>query len=298
MAISQLGYLGFGVDNVDEWIKFANDVVGLEVTETAEDGTVYLRMDENHHRIALHPGGTGDLSYVGLQTANREEFEKTKESLFSAGVEFAQASPSEISNRMVRDMVKFKASGVPLEVYYGPKVLFEKPFLPTARISGFRTGELGMGHIGVAPDDADEIIHVLLDGLGFKTSDSLGGDERFFHCNGREHTFVVGRPGASDGKRIGHFMLELNSIDDVGSCLDRVEDSGVEVTSRLGKNTNDHMISFYMKTPSGFRMEYGWNGRVVNDEDWQVNIYNRASIWGHRPPSGRRPDQAPTASFR
>ncbi len=298
MAISQLGYLGFGVDNVEEWVKFANDVVGMEVTETAEDGTVYLRIDDNHHRVALHPGGDGDLAYVGLQTANREEFEKTKESLFSTGVEFVQASPSEIENRMVRDMVRFNASGVPLEVYYGPKVLFEKPFLPGARLSGFRTGELGMGHLGVAPDDTDEMIRVLQDGLGFKVSDSLGGGERFFHCNGREHTFVVGRPGTGTGKRIGHFMLELNSIDDVGSCLDRVEDSGVEITSRLGKHTNDHMISFYMKTPSGFGLEYGWNGRVVDDETWQVNIYDQANVWGHRPPSGLRPDQAGSASFR
>ena len=77
---------------------------------------------------------------------------------------------------MVRDMVKFNVSGVPLEVYYGPKVLFEKPFLPSARISGFRTGELGMGHIGVAADDADEIMRVLRDGLGFKTSDFAGRD--------------------------------------------------------------------------------------------------------------------------
>ena len=83
MAISQLGYLGIGVRKVEDWIDFANDVIGFEVSETAEDGTVYLRMDENHHRIALHPGGDDDITYVGLQTANREEFEKTKESLFA-----------------------------------------------------------------------------------------------------------------------------------------------------------------------------------------------------------------------
>ena len=298
MAISQLGYLGIGVRKVEDWIDFANDVIGFEVSETAEDGTVYLRMDENHHRIALHPGGDDDITYVGLQTANREEFEKTKESLFATGVEFAQASEAEIANRMVRDMIKFNVSGVPLEVYYGPKVLFEKPFLPSARISGFRTGELGMGHIGVAADDADEIMRVLRDGLGFKTSDSLGGIERFFHCNGREHTFVVGRAGSGDVKRIGHFMVELNSMDDVGSCLDRVEDRGIEIKYRLGKHTNDHMISFYMHTPSGFLMEYGWNGRLVNDENWQVNIYDRASIWGHRPPGDQSLEQAAAPASR
>ena len=127
---------------------------------------------------------------------------------------------------------------------------------------------------------------------------SLGGIERFFHCNGREHTFVVGRAGSGDVKRIGHFMVELNSMDDVGSCLDRVEDRGIEIKYRLGKHTNDHMISFYMHTPSGFLMEYGWNGRLVNDENWQVNIYDRASIWGHRPPDDQSLEQAAAPASR
>jgi biphenyl-2,3-diol 1,2-dioxygenase len=188
---------------------------------------------------------------------------------------------------MVRDMVKFSASGVPLEVFYGPKVVFERPFRSPLRITGFKTGGMGMGHIGVNADDNEEITHILMNGLGLKVSDALGGGERFFHCAGdaaREHTFVLGRDGAfeSEGRRIQHFMVELNSLDDVGSGLDRVEDNGVVLSSRLGKHTNDHMISFYMFTPSGFRMEYGWNGRTVDDATWNVQIYDRGSIWGHR----------------
>jgi len=281
MAVSALGYLGFGVTDPEKWMKFASNVIGFEVMDSADDGTVYLRMD-------LHPGGNDDLAYIGLQTRSREEFEETKKELFEAGVEYSQASEAEIANRMVRDMVKFNVSGVPLEVFYGPKVVFEKPFKSPLRITGFKTGELGMGHIGVNPDDYEELARVLIEGLGLKHSDALGGSgpERFFHCagsNAREHTFVIGRPGmGGNNKRIGHFMVELNTIDDVGSGLDRCEDYGVQLSSRLGKHTNDHMISFYMYTPSGFRMEYGWNGRTVNDANWNVQIYDKASIWGHR----------------
>jgi biphenyl-2,3-diol 1,2-dioxygenase len=286
MTVSALGYLGFGVTDVEKWLKFSENVIGFEVTETGEDGTVYLRMDELHHRIALHPGGNDDLAYIGMQTRNKDEFEETKKDLFEIGVEFVQGSPAEIENRKVRDMIKFNASGVPMEVFYGPKVLFERPFKSPLRITGFKTGDIGMGHLGVTADDNDEMARILHDGLGMKVSDALGGGERFFHCAGnaaREHTFVLGRPGMPGAdKRIGHFMVELNSLDDVGSGLDRVEDYGVQLSSRLGKHTNDHMISFYMYTPSGFRMEYGWNGRLVNDETWNVQIYDKASIWGHR----------------
>ena len=282
MAVSQLGYLGFGVSSIDAWETYATDVLGLEISERADDGTFYLRMDENHHRVALHPTGEDDLAYVGWQTANRGEFEATKAKLLAGGVEYAQGSEEEIANRHVVDLVKFGVSGINMEVFFGSHVLFERPFKPSTPLQGFKTGELGMGHVGLNPDDADEVMRVLRDCLDFRVSDSLGGGERFFHCNPREHVAVVAsRPGT---KRIGHFMIELNSLDDVGFCLDRCEDQGVEIIRRLGKHTNDHMVSFYMSTPSGFGLEYGWGARVIDDDNWQVQRYDKASIWGHRPP--------------
>src|SRR5262249_25532637 len=155
------------------------------------DETIYLRMDEYHHRISLHPGGNDDVAYIGLACRNKEEFEDTKARLFEGGIEYVQSSEAERTNRHVRDMVKFKAAGVPLEVYYGPHVLFEMPFRPSARITGFETGDMGLGHIGVNADDFEEMSRILKDCLGFRVSDSLGNAERFFHCNPREHTFVV-----------------------------------------------------------------------------------------------------------
>ena len=282
MAVSQLGYLGVGVSNMDAWEAYATEVLGMEVSGRADDGTLYLRMDANHHRLALHPTGTDDLAYVGWQTANREEFEATKAKLLAGGVEYAQGTPEEVANRRVVDMVRCEVSSVPMEVFYGPQVLFERPFKPSTPITGFRTGDLGLGHVGLSPDNDEELIRVLLECLDFRVSDSMRGAERFFHCNPREHTAVVsGTPG---GKRIGHFMIELNSLNDVGACMDLCEDKGVEIVRQLGRHSNDHMTSFYMKNPSDFSIEYGWGGRLIDDETWQVMRYDVGSMWGHRPP--------------
>ena len=92
---------------------------------------------------------------------------------------------------------------------------------------------------------------------------------------------VSNRPSA---KHIGHFMIELNSIDDVGRAYDLADERGVWITQRLGRHTNDHMISFYMETPSGFGVEYGWGGRTVDDSNWQVTKHDHFSMWGHRRP--------------
>ena len=61
MAVSQLGYLGIGVSNMDAWEAYATEVLGMEVSGRADDGTLYLRMDENHHRLALCPTGVSAM---------------------------------------------------------------------------------------------------------------------------------------------------------------------------------------------------------------------------------------------
>ena len=64
MVVSQLGYIGIGVSDVDKWEEFAQEVLGMEVSDRAEDGTVYLRMDELHHRFALYPTGLDDVVHA------------------------------------------------------------------------------------------------------------------------------------------------------------------------------------------------------------------------------------------
>ena len=55
----------------------------------------------------------------------------------------------------------------------------------------------------------------------------------------------------------------------------------------LGRHTNDMMTSFYVRTPSGFEIEYGTGGVLVDEENWEVENYDAMSFWGHRPPEER-----------
>jgi len=94
-------------------------------------------------------------------------------------------------------------------------------------------------------------------------------------------------------------MLEAQSLDDVGRALDLCEDAGIPIVTTLGKHSNDHVISFYLETPSGFSLEYGWNGRLIDDAAWEAPINEAGDLWGHRRPraadeAARRPDPART----
>jgi 3,4-dihydroxy-9,10-secoandrosta-1,3,5(10)-triene-9,17-dione 4,5-dioxygenase len=76
-------------------------------------------------------------------------------------------------------------------------------------------------------------------------------------------------------------MVEVPDVPEVGRALDRMRSHKVTQTATLGQHSNDKMISFYMRCPSNFDIEYGCGGAV---HDWQSHIaheFTRVSLWGH-----------------
>jgi 2,3-dihydroxybiphenyl 1,2-dioxygenase len=284
MAVSQLAYVGIGVSDMTRWKAFASDVLGLQVVEGEPDGTVFLRMDEYHHRLALHPTREDDVLYIGLQVATDAAYAQAKAALRAAGVTVTQGSPDEIANRRVMDLVKFESGDLPFELSIGAHMRWDPPFRPGRPMTGFKTGELGFGHVVLRSETAKETVKLLTEGLGFRISDYIG-TMTFLHCNPRHHSIAI-QPRHPDlprsrDKKMWHFMLETLALDDVGTALDLAGKTGAQLATTLGRHSNDQMVSFYVVTPSGFEVEYGWGGRLVDDATWQVQRHDRGGLWGH-----------------
>jgi 2,3-dihydroxybiphenyl 1,2-dioxygenase len=300
--VTQLGYLGIEVSDLPGWERFATNVLGLASNGTDQDGAMFLRMDEYHHRLALHRGGRDDLAYAGWETQDEASLRAIAERLESQGVRVAWGSAAEAGKRRVIGLIKLRdPSGVAIEVYYGPLVEAERPFRSPRAISGFEAGTRGLGHIVLSVDDYEASLRFYRDGLGLLISDFIelemgpAGSTMvaFFHCGPRHHSIAIAQFPAA--KRLHHFMLELRNTDDIGSTHDLCQDQRVPIVSSLGRHTNDHMLSFYMQTPSGFQVEYGYGGRVIDDDVWEVQLHHAPSIWGHRPQSAT-PVAEPTAT--
>lgn len=289
-SVSQLGYLGLSVKDVDEWERFASEVLGLQPNGRDEDGSLFLRMDEYHHRFTVHPTGNDDVAYLGWEVADEHACHALADQLKAAGFEVTPGTAEEKAARRVAGLIRFQdPSGIPSEIFYGPLMSFEKPFQSPRPITGFKTGELGMGHFVILVDNAEESIHFYRDVLGMRISDyveitpapGVKFQATFFHCNPRHHTIAF-IESSQVAKRLNHFMLQVKSLDDVGSTYYLCQDQQVPITMTLGRHTNDHMTSFYLQTPSGFAVEYGWGAREVDDATWQVQLHTSGSIWGHQ----------------
>ena len=280
-SVTQLGYVGLSVSNIEEWEHFATDVLGLQTNGIDSQGNLSLRMDEYSHRFIIQPTGKDDIDFVGWQVTDEPSLREMAEQLRQAGIEVTDGTDEEAAARKVEGLIKFDdPEDTPTEIYYGPPISFERPFHSPRAISGFVTSEQGLGHVVMHVKDLDRTVKFYRDVLGLKISDFIR-NLVFFHCNPRHHSLAL-----IEGKRnktLNHFMIQTQSMNDVGATYDMVLDLEIPLTRGLGRHTNDHMTSFYMKTPSGFDVEFGWGARTVDDSTWQVQRHEKGSIWGHRP---------------
>ena len=170
-----------------------------------------------------------------------------------------------------------------------------RPFVSPRAGTNFRTGALGLGHLVVHVEDVHAAVAFYTDVLGFRLSDRLDEVLYFLRCNPRHHS--IGLAHLSGPPRLMHVMVEVDSLDAVGTTLDICLARGIRCSS-IGVHTNDRMTSFYLQTPSGFEVEYGWNGLVVHEATWEPGEIDQPSIWGHhqfdpKHPPGPRPFRRP-----
>lgn len=289
MAIKGLGYIGIGASDVPAWAAFAATVLGCEVSGGPGDG-LRMRIDERDWRIAVEPDASDDILYAGWEVSGASDLAAVAQRLEAVGVPVLHDDGSLARRRGVMGLASFTdPAGVPCELFWGATVRGHDPLISPAGVSGFVTGDQGMGHIVIATPELAAVSDFYRDVLGFRLSDHIDmpvGPGRtvpveFLHCNPRHHSYAFAPPPPDHPRKLLHFMLQAKSLDDVGFALDRCAVHGTELAMTLGRHGNDLMLSFYAYTPSGFEVEFGWGARTV-DADWMPARHDRISNWGHK----------------
>lgn len=289
--IRSMAYLGLTTPAAAAWREFGRDILGLQRVDDGADGTLRFRMDEAACRLWVHPGEANDIAYVGWTVADEACALALSDRMEAAGVRTHAAGADESGARRVAGFRWFiDPAGFRHELSWG-QFVDAAPFVPGRPMSGFRTGDQGMGHIVLLVPDLRLADRFYREVLGFHQSDRVASGERellFYHCNGRHHSLAIGSPGPGLAGA-HHLMLEVNALDDVGRAVDLCDRLDVPVSKSIGRHTNDRMISTYLFSPSVLRIEYGFGGREIDDL-WEPKSYTETSIWGHRE---LRPDLPP-----
>ena len=294
-GVIALGYIGWEVTDILAWEELMSEVFGLELRTDGLDNTRHYRVDTRHHRISLYPGKEDRVRYIGWEVDSADELEIISANLKKSGVKVTRATREQLDERGVMEMICFEdMDHFNMEIYYYG-IIDDRPFSPPRASAGFNTGDMGLGHIVIVCEDKQASVDFYQEHLGFRLTDYIymsddKGEERaeivFMHCNPRHHSLAIVNPCfGMQGGYFNHLMLEANSIDDVGRAYDVVNEKNIPIALTLGRHTNDQMTSFYLVTPSGWQIEYGWGGVHVDDATWKPKYYTSPKIWGHARPA-------------
>ncbi|MBM4496385.1 2,3-dihydroxybiphenyl 1,2-dioxygenase [Rhodococcus hoagii] len=234
-------------------------------------------MDDYPARLVIVPGERDGLYATGWECANAEGCRRSVSALPSRlGVRGGHQEEA-----AERNVVEFRQ--VPVRFGVAPGDLpHDRP--AARRIVSpyghkFVTGEQGLGHVVLATKDDAAISSFYRYVLGFKLRlDAPASAGR--GASGGRGPGVAALPGLqpappqprvrapAEPSGIVHLMVEVENSDDVGLCLDRALRKNVKMSATLGRHVNDLMLSFYMKTPGGFDVEFGCEGLEVEDDTW------------------------------
>ena len=280
MPITALAYLGVRSDRLGDWAGFAGKILGMQAIDRGRSALAF-RMDDREQRLLVtdEPGDT--LAFIGWEVADAADLEHFAARLDAAGVAVRWGSAELCDRRFVARLIWFlDPVGNRIELVEGP-MRADTPFVPGRPIDGFKTGPLGMGHAVLHVSDFEAMLPFYRDLLGFGVSDYglTPHPLYFFHVNGRHHSFAMVGSGAQG---FHHFMVEFQNLDDVGQGYDLACQDMERIAYTLGRHTNDYMTSYYAKTPSGFFVESGWGGRVIDPATWEPHeTFTGPSFWGH-----------------
>jgi len=278
MNVAALAYVETESTDPAAWTSFAPEILGGSLAEDAPEGHVEVRFDERHHRIAVRPGQAIGLVALGWEVEAGADLGSEFTRLEELGLSPEWTTRHGWSSRE-RDILAFHDRFGYRHELVDASAAPTMPFVPARDISGF----VAVGHAVVGVPDRDEAVGFYTETMGFRLSDRIDVEERglhlaFLRCSARHHSLAVYR---SERPNLLHLMVELAARNDVEATLAICEERGIAL-SEIGQHSNDQTISFYLVTPSGFEIEYGFGSLEVDEDTWEVADLDVTSNWGHR----------------
>lgn len=289
--ISSLAYVVLKAPDLSAWRRFGCDDLGLMEGAESDDECLFLRMDDRPFRFAIEKADAPSFVAGGWELPNSDAFKACLDGLRKAGIPVQIGDAELAQRRQVKEIAVCKdPSGNGVELHWG-RVVDYQPFTSPVGVSGFVTGDMGLGHVVLPAHNLDETLGFYKGLLGFSDTDYIrvplspepdgpAAQVHFLHCNNNRHHSVALTDMPQPAGAV-HVMVEALTLDDVGYALDRIKASGTHLSASLGRHTNDRMLSFYVRTPNGFDIEFGTGGWQVDWSTYVATTSLKDSAWGH-----------------
>jgi 3,4-dihydroxy-9,10-secoandrosta-1,3,5(10)-triene-9,17-dione 4,5-dioxygenase len=287
--IRGLGYIKVQTTDMERWRKLAFEVLGFAKGSGPDKNALYLRMDERASRIVIVAGDADGVVDIGWEVRDHAALARVRAAVEAAGIAVKALGLEEADARRVEEVIAFQdPSGASIEIFHGA-ILDHSPVV-TPFGAKFVTGTQGLGHVVLPVMDLDGAFNFYSEVLGFFPRGAFRLPAppeygplriRFMGVNERHHSLALCPSARSGAPGLIHVMVEVDTLDAVGATLDRVVKNGFSVSSTLGRHTNDKMVSFYVRAPGGWDIEFGTAGMKIDERTYLSEEITADSYWGH-----------------
>ncbi|SLK00241.1 VOC family protein [Novosphingobium mathurense] len=276
--VTEIRYVGYGVEDFDAERKFYTDDWGLvEVPGSADKGDMAWFKTQGHgehHVVRLHKSDANHVEVIALAADSRADVDALFGKIEAAGCKVIFAPRELDAPGGGYGFRFFSPDGLPFEISAGVETLDAR------ELERWEGVPLKISHIVLHSPDHQAMVKFFTDVLGFKISDWLGDFMCFLRCNEAHHRVAI-LPGPPC---LNHVAYDMLSIDDMFRGAHRLKQHGTDIRWGPGRHTAGNNTFSYFVTPGGFAVEYTSELEVVDFETHEYKVHKPAPMvmdqWG------------------
>ncbi|MXP26572.1 oxidoreductase [Altererythrobacter indicus] len=273
--VTEIRYVGYGVEDFETERKFYQDDWGLvEVEANADTAWLKTHGHDEHHVVRLHKNDTNCVEVIALAADSQADVDALFAKVSEAGCKIIHG-PREIDSPGGGYAFRFfSPDGLPFEVSSGVKRLDKRA------MERWEGTPVKISHIVLHSPDHHAAVKFFTDVLGFRVSDWLGDFMCFLRCNSAHHRIAI-LPGPPC---LNHVAYDVMSIDDMMRGINRLRKRGTDIRWGPGRHTAGNNTFSYFCTPGGFAVEYTSELEEVDFENHEGKVHEPSPMvmdqWG------------------
>jgi 2,3-dihydroxy-p-cumate/2,3-dihydroxybenzoate 3,4-dioxygenase len=259
--LHDIRYVRIGSEDLDESVRFATDILGLELVARDRDAA-YLRGDDRDHNV-VYTRGRSSGHVLGFELKDMAALDAAGAMFEAAGIAVRHGTADELEQRRVRGLVTVQdPTGNVID-------LVARPAASGGRYFGTRdAGITSFSHVGMRTCDpkADEAFYTTL--LSAKVSDWIG-DAALLRIDDVHHKIAL-FPSAYAG--VQHINFQVDSQDDIMRSFYFLQNRNVKIVFGPGRHPTSGARFLYFQGPDGMIYEYSTGVRLITAEDEKTYV--------------------------
>lgn len=277
ITLTDIAYVRSGVEHLVSAVRFASEVVGLEVLPSDEPGVVHLRADTRGRCLTFVEGGSGVIASA-FTVADADALADAESELETSGLRVERGDPAGARSRGVADYLGFDDP-------FGNRVELVTRQLSSARPVRLSrpSGITQFGHLCLDAPDVREAYRFWSTVFNARVSDWVGDAACLMRIDHVHHKFAIFR---GDGPALCHINFQVESLDDVMRNWHFLIDQGVEIILGPGRHPTSGAVFLYFRGPENLTYEYATGARLIEeDSGWTPRVFDpdqttSVDMWG------------------